>query len=101
MRQRAKARKIPFTITLDQFKDFCRRTGYLALRGKDPTSATVDRIDHDEGYHIWNIQVLSHAQNSRNGHLVPGKESAQNQSQAHYPEYEPDYTPPQDPNVPF
>jgi hypothetical protein len=79
IRQRAKARKIPFTITLNEFKKFCEDTRYLELRGRDPNSLTIDRIDHDKGYHIWNIQVKSFYENCVAGHTVPGKETKQNE----------------------
>lgn len=94
LRQRARARKIPFTITLVQFRKFCQDTDYLSLRGREPDSATIGRINHDEGYHIWNIQIESHAENSEDGHTVPGKATVQNQSQPSYPQREEDYTPP-------
>lgn len=101
IRGRARQRKIPFTITLAQFREWCRETGYLERRGKTPESATIDRKNHDEGYHIWNIQILSHAENSNNGHTVPGRETAQNSSCEEYPEREPDYVPPADSESPF
>lgn len=111
---------MPFTITLAQFEAWCRQTGYLEKRGKEPDCATIDRINHDEGYHIWNIELRSHAENSANGHTVPGRETEQNESQPDYPERGPDYVPgseeqldesepvgadeynpPSDPNCPF
>lgn len=101
IRQKAKKRRVPFTITLAQFREFCKQSGYLELRGTEPESATIDRINHDEGYHIWNIRVLSHAENSKNGHVVPGRETRQNESQPEYPERDPDYVPSDDPNIPF
>jgi len=93
IRNRARQRKVPFTITLVQFRAWCEKTGYLERRGREPECATIDRINHDEGYHIWNIEVRSHAENSTNGHTVPGQETAQNQSQPEYPERGADYLP--------
>jgi hypothetical protein len=63
IRQGAKKRGIPFTITLEEWKDFCKRTCYLDLRGTEPDSYTVDRINDAQGYHIWNIRILTHAEN--------------------------------------
>ena len=80
MRGRARQRKIPWTITLAEFKEFCQRTGYVEKRGCEDESLTVDRIDHDKGYHIWNIQVLSFIENCTQGHTVPGRETKQNES---------------------
>jgi hypothetical protein len=106
MRQRARKRGIPFTITLKEFRGFCQRTGYLDLRGRTPGSMTVDRIDHDKGYHIWNIRPLSHGENSANGHVVPGQDCKQNQAKPETYDYdfggpEPDYVPPVTPSEPF
>lgn len=78
-RTHARNRKIPFTITLAEFREFCKQTGYLELRGQQPGSLTIDRKNHDEGYHHWNICVKSHAENSTNGHTVPGVDCPQNQ----------------------
>lgn len=67
IRHSARKRKLPFTITLPVFKDFCAKTGYLEHRGSKPGDMTLDRIDWNEGYHIWNLQVISHAENSEQG----------------------------------
>lgn len=67
IRRSASKRKLPFTITVAQFKKFCDETNYLALKGQFPHSMTIDRKDWNEGYHIWNIQILSHAENSEEG----------------------------------
>lgn len=89
----AKKRGVPVSLTLAQFKKWCHETGYLEKRGKDPASATIDRRNHDEGYHIWNIQILSHEENSTKGHTVPGVDTAQNERQLAYPERESDWEP--------
>jgi len=72
MRGSARKRSLPFTITKEQFADWCKQTGYLEKRGKEPTSLTVDRVDHRRGYHIDNIKATPHALNSRMGFCVPG-----------------------------
>lgn len=106
IRQKAKKRKLAFTITLAEFKKWCEETGYLQMRGTNPDSMTVDRIDHDKGYHIWNIRPLSHAENSENGHVVPGQETMQNDSKPDCVDYGyegplPDYAQPVSDNEPF
>jgi hypothetical protein len=87
LRRSAKSRGLPFDITLAEFRWFCLRTGYLEKRGKAPGALTIDRIDADKGYHIWNIQVLSHAENSEKGHGVPGKDYRQNERRPTYYDY--------------
>ncbi len=67
LRHSARKRKLPFTLTVKEFEQFCLETGYLELRGKKADDLTIDRKDWDEGYHIWNIQVMTHAENSEQG----------------------------------
>jgi hypothetical protein len=78
IRNRARKKKIPFSLTLEEFRKFCAETNCLANRGKEPHCDSIDRINHDEGYHIWNIQVKPFLENSTNGHTVPGKVLPQN-----------------------
>jgi hypothetical protein len=68
LKQNAKRRGKEFTLTLEEFKTFCERTGYLDLKGKKGTSASIDRIDPSKGYELGNIQVLSLSDNARKAH---------------------------------
>lgn len=63
----AKKRNKPFTITLEEFRQFCLDTGYLIQKGKCGQNTTVDRIRNPEGYHINNIQLLTNRQNASKG----------------------------------
>lgn len=67
IRSGAKRRGIAFSLTLRQFQLWCEETGYLEKRGRAPGSLTVDRRDSSKGYHIWNIQAMSHEENSEQG----------------------------------
>lgn len=67
IRHSARKRKLAFTLTVDSFKAWCIQTGYLEKRGNKPGDLTIDRIDWNEGYHIWNLQVLTHEENSEQG----------------------------------
>ena len=67
LRHSANKRNLPFTLTVASFKKWCVETGYLEKRGNKPDDLTVDRIDRNEGYHIWNIQTMTHAENSAQG----------------------------------
>lgn len=62
----ATARGKDFTITLTEFRRFCDKTGYLK-NGYRGFRATIDRICNAHGYHIWNIQILSHKANCSKG----------------------------------
>lgn len=56
-----------FTITLEEFRNFCTRTGYLIVKGRRGKNATIDRRCNIHGYHIWNIQLLTNVQNASKG----------------------------------
>ena len=59
----AKKRNKAFSITITQFREFCKQTGYLIDKGKRGKNATIDRIDNSKGYHINNIQLLTLREN--------------------------------------
>lgn len=59
---------IPFTITLEEFRDFCQRTGYIIKKGMRGRNCTLDRKENEEGYHIWNIQIKSNEANVKKYH---------------------------------
>ena len=67
LRASARKRKLPFTITLAQFKEFCAKTGYMELRGHGAGFYTVDRIDSNKGYHANNIRILEFLANCEGG----------------------------------
>jgi len=68
LRTNARRRHKAFSLTFDEFVQFCRETGYLEQKGQAPGNYTIDRINREEGYHIGNIRVLTHAENSRKGY---------------------------------
>jgi len=57
-----------FTITLEQFREWCDKEGYIVKRGCRGKNATIDRVINTEGYHIWNIQLLKNMANIRKYH---------------------------------
>lgn len=59
-----------FTITLEQFREFCLKTGYIISKGMRGRRCTVDRKDNKEGYHIWNIQILTINKNLEKYHKI-------------------------------
>lgn len=68
LRTNAKRRRKEFILTIDEFIQFCKETGYLQNKGKRKESASIDRIDTNKGYSIDNIQVLSLSDNSIKQH---------------------------------
>lgn len=67
IRHSARKRKLPFSLTTESFAAFCKETGYLEKRGTKPGNLTLDRKDWNDGYHIWNLRVETHAANSEQG----------------------------------
>lgn len=67
LKQNSKRRKKSFTLTFDQFLQFCKKTDYLVGKGKKKESYSIDRIDPNKGYDLDNIQVLTLSSNSRKG----------------------------------
>lgn len=57
-----------FTITLEEFREFCQRTGYIIKKGMRGKNCTIDRIKNNFGYHIWNIQIKSNLANIKKYH---------------------------------
>jgi hypothetical protein len=68
IRRSAQGRNIPFLLTLDEFQDFCQRTGYLSKKGKEFEDLTIDRIDPSKPYQADNIRALTWIDNC--SHLV-------------------------------
>jgi hypothetical protein len=65
LKNRAKQRGLPFTITLDQFREWCVKVQYIGFKGRSSDSFTIDRKHNDIGYHIDNIQVMTKQANIR------------------------------------
>lgn len=63
LKSHAKERGKEFSLTLEEFRDFCERTSYHELCGQKKDHATIDRIRDEEGYHKDNIQVLTRKEN--------------------------------------
>ena len=65
LRTNAKRRNILFTITLEQFREWCSKVTYIGFAGRRSTSYTIDRRHNDIGYHIDNIEVMEKGENVR------------------------------------
>jgi len=62
-KKNCKRRNIETTLTLDEYREFAVRTGYIAKKGRYKFSLHMDRREEDKGYHIWNIQALPNSVN--------------------------------------
>ena len=68
MKCSATQRNLPFRISLQEFRDFCKKTGYIINKGYRGRVATIDRIIPEKGYTIENIQILSLRANVKKYH---------------------------------
>lgn len=69
IKQNAKRRGKPFLITKEDFKQFCEKTNYLELKGKNKNSMSIDCIINEKGYVKGNIRMLSLSENSIKRHV--------------------------------
>ncbi len=65
IRTHAREREKSFTLTFERFKELAEKTDYLKRKGKTSLSFHIDRIENALGYHDWNVQVITLAENNR------------------------------------
>ena len=65
LRNNSRARGIPFTLTIEQWRRFCRKTDYIKKKGQKSRSYTVDRKDPKKGYEEGNIRAVTNGDNVR------------------------------------
>jgi hypothetical protein len=68
-----------WTLTLENWREWCAATGYASKTGRKGSSMTLDRKDNRYGYHVWNLAPLTLSQNSRkHTKLGPGVHYSEN-----------------------
>lgn len=67
LRSNAKRRGKEFLITLKEFREWCKETKYMELKGRSKLKASIDRIDPSRGYEKGNLQILTLQENGRKG----------------------------------
>lgn len=70
LKKSAKKRNYEFTITLDWFRDWIKKSGYMEGRGRLADSLTIDRKENWRGYTPDNLQILTKSENSSKYHQV-------------------------------
>ena len=63
LKNNAKRRGKDFSITFEEFEEFCVKSNYIAGKGRKSESYHIDRIDENKGYSIDNIQILTNKAN--------------------------------------
>lgn len=57
-----------FTISLNEFREWCQKTGYVLQKGKRGKNCTIDRVKNELGYSINNIEIRSNLANIKKYH---------------------------------
>jgi ribosomal protein L24 len=65
LKSNAKRRGHSFSLTIEEFTQFCYETNYIAGKGRSKKSFSIDRIDPAKGYHLDNLQMLTVSENSK------------------------------------
>ncbi len=65
LRNNAKRRGRDFTLTLIQFKELIKDSGYMENKGRHSHELQVDRKRALEGYHFDNCQIITSEENMR------------------------------------
>jgi len=63
-------REKSFEITLQEFREWCEKTGYIVSKGMRGKNCTIDRINNNIGYRIDNIQLLTNKANIEKYHKI-------------------------------
>ena len=63
LRNHAKERGKEFTLTIEDFTEFCVKSNYINKKGIAKNSYHIDRIKETEGYVKGNIQLLTNSEN--------------------------------------
>ena len=63
IKNRAKQRKKPFTITLEYFRKWCKKVNYIGMKGRGKGSYDCDCKINNLGYVPGNIQPLEKIKN--------------------------------------
>ena len=64
LKDNSKRRGIEFSLTFEEFSEFCIETDYLIGKGKTKDSFSIDRRDPNEGYVRSNIRILTLGENA-------------------------------------
>lgn len=67
IRDRARSKRIAFTLTYEEFVGICEATGYAEGKGRHAHELHLDRIDARKGYSLDNVRVITCSENSRKG----------------------------------
>ena len=63
LRNNAKRRNKPFMLSFEYFKTLAEKNNYMNKKGTKSKSLQIDRCNEEEGYHDWNVQCITLAEN--------------------------------------
>lgn len=67
LKKSARKRGVDFTLTVEEFTEWCRENNFVARVGLAADAASVDRRDPSLGYSKGNLRVLTNEENARLG----------------------------------
>lgn len=67
LKNKARRRKIPFSLTMEHFAMICEETDYHLTRGRRNEAMQLDRKDAMKGYEDGNVQVMVALLNRQKG----------------------------------
>lgn len=70
LRNDARRRGHAFDLTLEEYKDFARKSGYALYKGRGAYFLSIDRRDPSKGYSADNIRAMTVRANSARVHYV-------------------------------
>lgn len=69
IKNKARRRGVPFSLSLEYFTSLCEETEYHKTRGRLPDDFHLDRIDCTRGYEDDNVQVITASENCKKSHV--------------------------------
>lgn len=67
LKDSARKRRLPMTLSFPEFLSFVRDTGYMERKGNMAEDLQIDRIDATRGYEAGNLRVITTTENTVKG----------------------------------
>lgn len=67
LRDSARRRKLPMTLSFHDFLSFIQDTGYMEQKGNTKESLQIDRLDASRGYEVGNLRIVTTTENTVKG----------------------------------
>lgn len=68
IKNKARRRGIPFSLSLEKLEQLCDETDFHLKRGRRPNDFHIDRIDASRGYEDDNVRIITASENCSKAH---------------------------------